>query len=345
MLEGRDEGVHHRFGVFGSGGEAEALSAGGDGGVIDGGGVHAEFADEPHADFGGAGGVADEERDDVAGAGHDRQPGFGKFSFQGFGAVEEEGAACGVRFQGADGGECGGDGGGWQGGREDEAGGDGADIVEDFEIAGDVAAVAAIGFGEGAFDDSDAVGDAVTLGNAAAMGAVHADRVDFVEIGQRVVFIGEVADGGERGDVAVHRVDALEGDEFGSVGGGVGKAAFEVRHVVMFEDVDRGLAAVLDADDHGVVVLGVGEDVPIRQGIQDGAQRGLVGDVAGGEEEGGILAVQVRELFLEGDVEGRGAGDVAGAAGAGAVAAGGFDRGFDDHRVGAHGEVIVRGPD
>ena len=62
-------------------------------------------------------------------------------------------------------------------------------------------------------------GDAVALGNAAAARAVHADGVDLVEIGERVIFVGEVADRGDRGDVAVHRIDALEGDQLGRVGG------------------------------------------------------------------------------------------------------------------------------
>ena len=40
----------------------------------------------------------------------------------------------------------------------------------------------------------DPVGDLVALGNAAAARAVHADRMDLVEIGERVVLVGEVAD-------------------------------------------------------------------------------------------------------------------------------------------------------
>ena len=47
--------------------------------------------------------------------------------------------------------------------------------------------------------------------------AVHADRVDLVEIGQGVIFVGEVADRGDRRDVGVHRIDAFERDQLGRV--------------------------------------------------------------------------------------------------------------------------------
>ncbi len=43
--------------------------------------------------------------------------------------------------------------------------------------------------------------------------AIHADRMDFVDIGHRAVFLGEVADRADRRDVAVHRIDALEQDQ------------------------------------------------------------------------------------------------------------------------------------
>ena len=85
--------------------------------------------------------------------------------------------------------------------------------------AGDVAAHHPERLAQRALDDGDAAGDAVALGNAAAARAVHADRVDLVEIGERFIFVGEVADFGDRRDVAVHRIDALEGDQLGRVGG------------------------------------------------------------------------------------------------------------------------------
>ena len=55
--------------------------------------------------------------------------------------------------------------------------------------------------------------DTFSLGNAAAARAVHANRMHFVEIGQRVIFVGEVADRRDRRDVGFHRIDAFERDQ------------------------------------------------------------------------------------------------------------------------------------
>ena len=93
-------------------------------------------------------------------------------------------------------------------------------------------------FGEGAFDDGEAVGDAFAFGDAAAVGAVEADGVDFVEVGHGVVLVGDVADFGDGGDVAVHGVDRFEHDEFGEGRVQLGEAAVEVGRVVVVEDDD-----------------------------------------------------------------------------------------------------------
>ena len=66
--------------------------------------------------------------------------------------------------------------------------------------------------------------------------AVHADRMDLVEVGQRVVFVGEVADRGDRRDVAVHRIDALERDQLGRFGVLGGEQLLEMVEVVVAED-------------------------------------------------------------------------------------------------------------
>ena len=75
----------------------------------------------------------------------------------------------------------------------------------------------------------------VALGDAAAVLAVHADRVDLVEIGQRVVLVGEVADRRDRRDVAVHRIDAFERDQLGRFGVFGGEQLFEMFEIVVAE--------------------------------------------------------------------------------------------------------------
>ncbi len=75
------------------------------------------------------------------------------------------------------------------------------------------------------------------------------------------------------------------------------------------------------------------------------AERRPVRHVAGGEEQRGLLAVQVGELALQQDVVVVGAGDVAGAAGAGAAAVERLVHGGEHLGVLAHAEIVVGAPD
>ena len=142
-----------------------------------------------------------------------------------------------------------GHGGGWEGGGEDEAGGEGADRVDHGGGAGYVATDAAVGFAEGAGDDvglghevvrgrgAGGVGCEVEVGgHAGAVGAVHADCVDFVKECQGVVLFGEGGDGADGGDGATHTVDGFIGDDFGGGEGEGGEFGFKVGEVVVFED-------------------------------------------------------------------------------------------------------------
>ena len=123
---------------------------------------------------------------------------------------------------------------------------------------GDVAADHAIALGERAFDDAEAVHDAFALGDATAARAVEAHGVDFIQVGERVVFLGHVADLRDRRDVTVHGVDGFEHDEFRQRGVEGGETAVEVGRIVMGENFDAG-AAVPRTFDHGGVVLRVRE--------------------------------------------------------------------------------------
>src|SRR5439155_22521224 len=91
-----------------------------------------------------------------------------------------------------------------RGGREDEAGGVGADRVDEVGVGGDVAAHHTERLAEGALDDVDLIGRAVALGDTAAAQAVEADGVDFVEVGDGAVLLGQRRGGRDVGDVAVH---------------------------------------------------------------------------------------------------------------------------------------------
>ena len=119
---------------------------------------------------------------------------------------------------------------------------------------------------------------------------------------------------------------------------------FEMREIVVAENllVASGLA---DALDHRIVVVGVRQDQAVRNELGDGRDAGLVRDIARGEHQRRRLAVQVGELALKLDQRMIGAGDVAGAAGAGPHARRGLDHGADHLGVLAHAEIVVGAPD
>ena len=160
--------------------------------------------------------------------------------------------------------------------------------------------------------------DAVALGNAAAARAVHADGVDLVEIGHRAVLLGEIADRRDRRDVAVHRVDALEGDELrarrtGSALSLASRSATSLWRKIALLAAPWRMPSIIDA-----WFFASEKMTQPGSSLTRVDERRVVGNVGGGEEKRGFLAVQVGELALELDVIVGGAGDVARAAGAGA---------------------------
>jgi hypothetical protein len=103
--------------------------------------------------------------------------------------------------------------------------------------------------------------------------------VDFVDIGQRVVLVGQVADRVDRGDVAVHRIDAFERDQLGHFGIGFGQQFFQMRDVVVTPHT-LFAARIADAGDHRGVVEFVRKDDAARQDLGQRRQRRVVRDIA-----------------------------------------------------------------
>ena len=134
-------------------------------------------------------------------------------------------------------------------------------------------------------------------------------------IRHRAVFFGEFADLGKRRDIAVHRVQALERDQL---------RCRRQRSAVLRDAPCRcggrsgARTGLAHAFDHRIVVQRIGQDQAVRNQFCDRRDAGLV-DVARGEQQRGFLAVQIGEFLLELDQWMMGAGNIAGAAGAGAT--------------------------
>ena len=167
--------------------------------------------------------------------------------------------------------------------------------------------------------------------------------MDLVEVGERSVARRHVAELPERRDVAVHRVDRLEADECRPGAADLAEVPLEVGGVIVAEDPLLGPAPADPLDHRGVVLL-VGQDRAAGEEARDRADRGLVGSVAGSEQEGGWLRVKVGQLPLQEHVHVRGSSDVAGASRAGSDALQGLGHGLEHEGVLAHSEVVVRAP-
>ncbi len=231
----------------------------------------------------------------------------------------------------------------WQRGREDEARSIAAHGVADRRTCRDIAAKAAECLRERTLEHVDTPHYALLLGHTAAPRAVHADRVHLVGISHGAIAVSEIADALDRRDVAVHRIERLERDQLRPLGCGGPQQLFQMRHVVVAEDLllRAGLAHALD---HGIVIPGVRQDQAVRHQLDQGRDASLIGDVAGREDQSRLFAMEVGELALEVDQRMVGAGDIAGSTGPCAHSGRGLDHRTDHLRVLPHAKVIVGAP-
>ena len=136
--------------------------------------------------------------------------------------------------------------------------------VDHARCAGDVAAKCAKRFGERALNNVNAIQKPFLLGNAAAAGAVHADGVHLIKIGECVVFIGKIAEFSDRRNIAIHGVNAFESNDFRPLDGKFSQQITQVRHVIVTEDLLRRTGTA-HAVDHGSMVEFIGKDDAVRQ--------------------------------------------------------------------------------
>src|SRR6187402_1016006 len=113
-----------------------------------------------------------------------------------------------------------------KGGGENEAGGEGADGVNHFCGAGDVAANATICLSKSARDDINAVHDRSfgttvqvsfvikMLCYTSAVWSIHAYCMDFIEKGEGTVFLGQVTNSFNRSYTSAHTVDRFKSNDF-----------------------------------------------------------------------------------------------------------------------------------
>ena len=283
---------------------ADARGALGDDGVGERDDVDAAIEHAVGEGLGDAG-VAEHDRDDGVGAVGNVESGGAEF----FAVVACVGGEAVAEFGGTGDEVEGGDGGGGDHGSEGVGEQVGARTLaeerDDFAAAADVAAAgAAEGFAERAGKDVDATEDVAELGRAATGAADEADGVAVVDHHEGVVLVGEIADGAQRRDGAVHGEHAVGGDELEAcaVAGGAVELGGEIGDVGVAVAIAAGFGEADAVDDGGVVEF-VADDGVVggEQGFEDagvGVEAGRVEDRVVGLEEGAEAGFEFAVDFL-----------------------------------------------
>jgi hypothetical protein len=152
------------------------------------------------------------------------------------------------------------------------------------------------------------------------------------------VALGQVADLGQLRHVAVHREDAVGGDQAQPAALGLPQAALQVGHVRVAVAEAMGLAQADAVDDAGVVQLVAQDGVVLAQ---ERLEQAGVGVEAGGVEDGVFLAEEAGDGGLQLLVQVLGAADEAHRGHAVAVRPEPPVGGLDHGRVAGQAEVVV----
>ncbi len=168
--------------------------------------------------------------------------------------------------------------------------------------------------------------------------------MNLVEVGERTVFLRQIANRRDRTEIGIHRIDGFERDQLWKFWVGAAKQLFKVRDVVVTEEVFFR-ATVTNSLDHRGVIERVRVHNQSRKQFGECRQRRFIRDEARREDESGFLAVEIRELALELHVIVGGPRNVSRAAGACSGRIDGFMHGGQHLRVLSHAEIIVAAPD
>ena len=126
------------------------------------------------------------------------------------------------------------------------------------------------------------------------------DAVGFVDHDGGAVFVLQLNDGGEIAQVALHREDAVDHDEFHRIGSALLELLLQVVHVVVLEAQLFGHREATAVDDRGVVAV-VAEDVVVR--TEESGDDTAVDGKSGGEAERLLFAHKGGQLLFQLHVE------------------------------------------
>ncbi len=237
---------------------------------------------------------------------------------------------------GADGGHAG----RGEAGAEHEGAGLVPQVVDDVGPAGHEAPDGGQGLAAGTHDQIHLILQTEVLRGAAALLAQDAGGVGVVHHDPAPVLPGEADDLGQVGDIPLHAEDAIHHHELPPPAR-LDQGPLQVGHVVVAKPPGLAEGEAAAVHDAGVVQAVCDQDIPLAAQRREDPQIRLE---SGGEQQGGLLPLELGQLSLHGLVELQVPAQEAGPTAAGAVSLDRLARGLLDFGMGRQAEVVV-GPD
>src|ERR1700690_620062 len=212
-----------------------------------------------------------------------------------------------------------------------------AEEVYQVARAADVAADRTDGFAERADLNIHAAVAAQMIHGAATAIAEDAGGVRVVYHHDAIVFFGEIAERGERGDIAFHGKNTV-GDEqlFAVPRFGFFQDALAIGYVLVLENFDGGFREAAAVNDGGVIQLVGNDQIVFAEQRGDGT---CVGRKAGLKHDAGFRMFEARDLLFEIHVHFHRACNRANRAGADAEFSSGVNGGAAE--LGGRGESVI----
>mmetsp|Transcript_11840 Transcript_11840/g.22823 ORF Transcript_11840/g.22823 Transcript_11840/m.22823 type:complete len:319 (-) Transcript_11840:775-1731(-) len=163
--------------------------------------------------------------------------------------------------------------------RENETRGKTTNSIDDSCRSCNVTSVDTVGFTQGTGDHSYTIRQPPQLGNSATFLAIQAHGMHLINVSQCTVFIGQVANLLNRGNVPVHGIHALEHNELVSFGITFLKKLLQVFDVVVSPNVLWD-SSIPDTLDHRCVVRSIREYLAFRQCFRNCTDCGFVSNKA-----------------------------------------------------------------
>lgn len=183
-------------------------------------------------------------------------------------------------------------------GSEDEERRIGKKRIDDREWEGDIEEEREKWIGKSELDNIDEMGKEVKLGDEEEMRKINKERMELVDIGNGVIFVGKIGNILDRRNIEVNRIEGLKKNKIGEGEVRRIKKMLKMIEIVVEENIILWERKEKKIDNRGMVKI-IGKDEEVRKKKRYGRDRRLVGKEKGCEEKEGLIEVKVGKLDIK----------------------------------------------